>query len=230
MAGSLIASGGPLDMKRSHGTRQGTRSILSRSKSQRGRINITRSIHSYSQGDKVSIVLDGSQQKGMPHRRFQGATGTVRAKQGRAFVVDVHDKNMPKTLIVRPEHLRPADGAPKPKVPRRQGQKVKKEAAATAKDSKSESKEDKKKAELERVKERAKSIDFKVLGTAKASDKDDLQVIKGVGPFIEEKLNALGIYTYLQISKMKGDLEDQVNEAIEFFPGCLLYTSDAADE
>ena len=207
-------------MKRSHGTRQGTRSILSRSKSQRGRINITRSIHSYSEGDKVSIVLDGAQQKGMPHRRFQGATGTVRAKQGRAFVVDVRDKNMPKTLIVRPEHLRPADGAPKPEVPRRQGQKVKKDTpAAPEKESKSESKEAKKKAELERVKERAKSIDFKVLGTAKASDKDDLQVIKGVGPFIEEKLNALGIYTYLQISKIKGDLEDQVNEAIEFFPG-----------
>jgi len=156
----------------------------------------------------------------MPHRRFQGATGTVRAKQGRAFVVDVRDKNMPKTLIVRPEHLRPADGAPKIEMPRRQGQKAKVEAVvAPAEDSKSESKEDKKKAELERVKERAKSIDFKVLGTAKASDKDDLQVIKGVGPFIEEKLNALGIYTYLQISKMKGDLEDQVNEAIEFFPG-----------
>ena len=114
-------------MKRSHGTRQGTRSILSLSKTQRSRINITRSIHSYIAGDKVSIVLDGAQQKGMPHRRFQGVTGTVRAKQGRAFIVDVHDKNMPKTLIVRPEHLRPADGAPKLEVPRRQGQKVKEE-------------------------------------------------------------------------------------------------------
>ena len=46
-----------------------------------------------------------------------------------------------------------------------------------------------------------------------------MQVIKGIGPFIEEKLNALGIYTYLQISKMTDTLEDQVNEAIEFFPG-----------
>ena len=53
----------------------------------------------------------------------------------------------------------------------------------------------------------------------KAIERHDLQAIKGVGPFIEEKLNALGIYTYLQISKMKGDLEDHVNEAIEFFPG-----------
>ena len=49
--------------------------------------------------------------------------------------------------------------------------------------------------------------------------KDDLQVIKGIGPFIEEKLNALGITTYRQIANMTAKLEDQVNEAIEFFPG-----------
>ena len=51
------------------------------------------------------------------------------------------------------------------------------------------------------------------------SEKDDLQSVKGIGPFIEEKLNALGIYTFQQISKMSSELEDQVNEAIEFFPG-----------
>ena len=77
----------------------------------------------------------------------------------------------------------------------------------------------KKKEELERVKANASKIDFNVLGTAKSSDKDDLQAIKGVGPFIEEKLNALGIYTYEQISKMNSELEDTVNLAIEFFPG-----------
>jgi predicted flap endonuclease-1-like 5' DNA nuclease len=86
-------------------------------------------------------------------------------------------------------------------------------------ETKTLSKEEKKQAELERVKERSKSIDFDILGTADASEKDDLQTIKGVGPFIEEKLNALGIYTFSQISKMTSDLEDQVNEAIEFFPG-----------
>ena len=77
----------------------------------------------------------------------------------------------------------------------------------------------KKREELERVKANASKINFDVLGTAKASDKDNLQAIKGVGPFIEEKLNALGIYTYEQISKMTGELEDTVNEAIEFLPG-----------
>jgi predicted flap endonuclease-1-like 5' DNA nuclease/alpha-tubulin suppressor-like RCC1 family protein len=97
--------------------------------------------------------------------------------------------------------------------------KAKAEAEAKAAAAKPVTKEAKKQEELERVKERAKSIDFAVLGTAKASEKDDLQAIKGIGPFIEEKLNALGIYTWLQVSKMTSALEDEVNEAIEFFPG-----------
>ena len=50
-------------------------------------------------------------------------------------------------------------------------------------------------------------------------ERDDLQDIKGVGPFIEEKLNALGIYTFRQISNMDLEIEEQVNLAIEFFPG-----------
>ncbi|MED5566614.1 MAG: hypothetical protein VX382_02035, partial [Candidatus Thermoplasmatota archaeon] len=94
-----------------------------------------------------------------------------------------------------------------------------KPAKSEVAEAKTLTKEEKKQAELQRVKERSKSIDFKVLGTADASEKDDLQTIKGVGPFIEEKLNALGIYTFSQISKMTSELEDQVNEAIEFFPG-----------
>lgn len=77
----------------------------------------------------------------------------------------------------------------------------------------------KREAEIQRVKERSKNIDFNILGTASVDEKDDLKIIKGVGPFIEEKLNALGIYTFSQISKMTSELEDQVNEAIEFFPG-----------
>ncbi|MED5271794.1 MAG: hypothetical protein VX613_02780, partial [Candidatus Thermoplasmatota archaeon] len=65
----------------------------------------------------------------------------------------------------------------------------------------------------------AAGIDFSVIGVANVSERDDLQIIKGIGPFIAEKLNALGIYTFKQISKMNSELEDQVNIAIEFFPG-----------
>ena len=84
-----------------------------------------------------------------------------------------------------------------------------------AKKKKGKSKED----DLARIADKKESIDFKTLGTASEDDKDDLKNIKGIGPFLEEKLNALGIYTYKQISNMTPELEDQVNEAIEFFPG-----------
>ena len=84
-----------------------------------------------------------------------------------------------------------------------------------AKKKKGKSKED----DLARIADKKESIDFKTLGTASEDDKDDLKNIKGIGPFLEQKLNALGIYTYKQISNMTPELEEQVNEAIEFFPG-----------
>ena len=80
-------------------------------------------------------------------------------------------------------------------------------------------KSDDKKDNLARIAEKKDTIDFETLGTADEENKDDLKSIKGIGPFLEEKLNALGIYTYEQISNMNPELEDQVNEAIEFFPG-----------
>lgn len=41
------------------------------------------------------------------------------------------------------------------------------------------------------------------IGTALKADADDLKLINGIGPVYEEKLNALGIYTFEQISKLK---------------------------
>ena len=76
-----------------------------------------------------------------------------------------------------------------------------------------------KEEELLRISEKAKTIDFATIGVATASEKDNLQGIKGVGPFIEDKLNALGIFTYAQVGSMTAEIEEQVNIAIEFFPG-----------
>jgi large subunit ribosomal protein L21e len=96
-------------MKRSKGPRVRTRSILRRRKKERSRLNISRAIHQYEEGDRVAIVLDGGQQMGMPHRRFHGRTGFIQHRQGVAWIVAVKDGNMPKTVIARPEHLRPLE-------------------------------------------------------------------------------------------------------------------------
>ena len=73
--------------------------------------------------------------------------------------------------------------------------------------------------ELERIAQKAETIDFDTLGVATFDEKDDLQIIKGIGPFIAEKLYALGIYTFEQVGNMTPKIEEEVNKAIEFFPG-----------
>ena len=63
------------------------------------------------------------------------------------------------------------------------------------------------------------TIDFGTIGTAVHSERDNLQDIKGIGPFIEAKLHALEIFTFLQLSKMTPEIEHDINVAIEFFIG-----------
>ncbi len=62
-------------------------------------------------------------------------------------------------------------------------------------------------------------LNFDSFGKADASEKDDLKLISGVGPFIEEKLNGIGIYTFDQISKFTKEDIETVTELIKFFPG-----------
>lgn len=67
--------------------------------------------------------------------------------------------------------------------------------------------------------ERAKATVGSRIPLAEAGKKDDLTLINGVGPFLEKKLNNIGIYTYEQISRLDAETIEQVTEAIEFFPG-----------
>mgnify|MGYP000751872384 CR=1 FL=1 len=48
---------------------------------------------------------------------------------------------------------------------------------------------------------------------------ETLKQINGIGPFIEEKLNDLGIYTFEQVSQLDEGLIETLTAAIEFFPG-----------
>jgi len=77
-------------------------------------------------------------------------------------------------------------------------------------------------AALQRIKEKAKEINFDRIGFATEAEKDDLKIISGIGPFIEKKLNALGIYTFRQIANFTEEDREKVNDAIEFFPGRIM--------
>lgn len=63
------------------------------------------------------------------------------------------------------------------------------------------------------------ALNFDSFGKADESQKDDLKLISGVGPFIEKKLNSIGIYTFDQISKFTKEDIETVTALIQFFPG-----------
>ena len=71
--------------------------------------------------------------------------------------------------------------------------------------------------ELEKPEE--PKLNFDSFGKADASQKDDLKLISGVGPFIEKKLNSIGIYTFDQISRFTPEDIKTVTDLIQFFPG-----------
>lgn len=67
-----------------------------------------------------------------------------------------------------------------------------------------------------------KELNFNNIGTANEDAKDDLTQINGIGSFIEKKLNSIGIYTYLQLSKLTKEEIDTVTDLIQFFPGRIV--------
>ena len=72
---------------------------------------------------------------------------------------------------------------------------------------------------IQRVGLKAVQINWAQIGESEDQRPDDLTRIQGLDDFSQRKLNALGIHTYDQISKMDPLTADVVNDAMEFTPG-----------
>jgi large subunit ribosomal protein L21e len=92
-------------VKASKGFRVKTRHTLRVSPRNKGLPQVTISLRQFAMGEKASIKLDGRIQHGMPHPRYQGKTGVVTGRQGRAFFVLIIEGKKKKILLVGPEHL-----------------------------------------------------------------------------------------------------------------------------
>lgn len=94
-------------VKRSKGLMVNTRKVFRKSPKDRGKPPVTRYLQNFEIGDKASIVLEPTSQKGQPHHRYQGKVGTVVDKKGSCFVIRIKTDKKYKDIISRPEHLRP---------------------------------------------------------------------------------------------------------------------------
>lgn len=79
--------------------------------------------------------------------------------------------------------------------------------------------EDKRDELFHRISKRKSNIFYNRIGIARKDEADDLTIISGIGGWIKEKLNALDIYTFRQISNFTREDIVAVTEAIEYFPG-----------
>lgn len=94
-------------MGKSKGYRVETRSLLKKPPRERGVQALGSLLQAYNPGDRVVLIIDSSTHKGMPHRRFHGKVGVITEKRGRSYCVAVQEGGKIKTVISRPEHLRP---------------------------------------------------------------------------------------------------------------------------
>ncbi|HHS96187.1 MAG TPA: hypothetical protein ENJ45_06310 [Phaeodactylibacter sp.] len=74
---------------------------------------------------------------------------------------------------------------------------------------------------FQRIENSKQLLDFDRIGSSSPEAKDDLKKINGVGPFIEKKLNALGIYKFEQIAKLNDQDIQKIIKIIEVPPGII---------
>ena len=72
---------------------------------QRGKLGLSRVFSELNIGDKVALVRDLSFKASFP-KTWQGRTGKVTEKKGRAYVIKVYDGNKLKTVTVKRINLK----------------------------------------------------------------------------------------------------------------------------
>jgi hypothetical protein len=58
-----------------------------------------------------------------------------------------------------------------------------------------------------------------ITGEVPPQERDDLCRVRGISPYLQDKLNRLGLLTYDQIARLSDDQVRMVNDAIEVLPG-----------
>ena len=93
-------------MNRKGGQRRKSRSKLTRDNNQKRKIPIRKILQTFKIGDNVQFIADSNMQNGMFHLRFNSKRGVIKAKKGRAYLVEIKDGSKKKIFMVQPIHLK----------------------------------------------------------------------------------------------------------------------------
>ena len=87
----------------SHGFRHKSRAVMTKD----GPRGVSFMLRDYNVGDKALIIIDPSQHKSLPHRRYHGKVGTITEVGRRVVTLNVKLGEKTKTLITRLDHIKP---------------------------------------------------------------------------------------------------------------------------
>lgn len=71
----------------------------------RGKLQLSRYLQEFKEGDSVAVVREKSIKSSFPVR-LQGRTGIIENKRGKAYIVKIKDQNKEKSFIIEPIHLK----------------------------------------------------------------------------------------------------------------------------
>jgi large subunit ribosomal protein L21e len=97
-------------VKSSKGFRSRSRGTFTKDVRERGLPPLTRFLRDFEVGEQVMVRSEPSDPHGQPHPRYQGRTGTVIGRSGRAYRITFLDGGKRKELVAAPIHLTPVSG------------------------------------------------------------------------------------------------------------------------
>ncbi len=71
----------------------------------RGKLQFSRYFQEFDIGDFVAISQERMIQSGFP-KKFQGRTGVIEGRRGKAYIVNIKDGNKSKKFLIEPIHLK----------------------------------------------------------------------------------------------------------------------------
>ena len=69
------------------------------------KLSVAQKVRRYAIGDRVALDHN-SRYEGMPHPRYRGRVGTIKALRGQSYEVEITDGRAHKLLIIPAVHLR----------------------------------------------------------------------------------------------------------------------------
>jgi large subunit ribosomal protein L21e len=93
-------------MARIGGLRRKKVKIFTKQQKNKGKVSLRRYLSEFNVGDRVSLTIEPAVHEGTYCPRFVGKSGTILAKKGTCYEVQIMDFAKSKVLIVHPVHMR----------------------------------------------------------------------------------------------------------------------------